>query len=113
MRKFALLLGLTFALSASPALAGGFDLDTVRDNASAGAESVLTSPAAPVLGVIHGDDLLGLPLAPVTDRVVGLVTGSVGGAFALVTGAVDLFFAVPAGLVGIEPVSPEPIVDLF
>ena len=113
MRNFAMLLGLAFVLSASPALAGGFDLDTVQANATAGVESVLTSPVAPVLGVIHGDDVLGLPFAPVTDRVVGLVTGGVAGAFALATGLVDLFFAVPAGLVGITPVSPEPIIDLF
>ncbi len=113
MRNIALLLGLAFALTASPALAGGFDLDASRANALAGAESVLTSPVAPVLGVINGDDMLGLPFAPVSDRVVGLVTGSIAGAFALATGLVDLAFAIPAGLVGISPVSPEPIIDLF
>ncbi len=113
MRNFALLLGLALVLTASPAVAGGFDLDAVRDNALVGAESILTSPMAPLLGVLNGDDMLGLPFAPVTDRIVGLITGGIGGAFALVTGAVDLCFAVPAGLVGIAPVSPEPIIDLF
>lgn len=113
MRQLALLLGLAFTLTASPALAGGFDLDATIANATAGAEAVLTSPVAPVLGVINGDDMLGLPFAPVTDRMVGLVTGGIGGAFSLATGLVDLFFAIPAGLVGIAPVSPEPIINLF
>ncbi len=115
MRKFALLLGLTLtlALTASPALAGGFDFDQTLTNATAGAEAVLTAPVAPFFGVLHGDPVLDLPFAPVTDRLVGAVTGSAAGAFSLVTGLIDIAFALPAGLVGITPVSPEPIVDLF
>jgi len=113
MRNFAMLLGLAFVLSASPAIAGGFDFSAVQTNASAGAESIVASPIGAILGVIHGDDLLGLPFAAVTDRMVGAVTGGIGGAFALVTGAVDLFFAAPAGLVGITPVSPVPIINLW
>ncbi len=113
MRKLALLLGLTVALVSSPALAGGFDLDVTTTNAKAGIESVLTSVAAPVLGVVNGDNLFDLPCPEVTDRLVGLLTGTLGGAFALVTGAVDVVFAIPAGIVGIAPISPEPIIDLF
>ncbi len=113
MRNFVVLLGLSIALIASPAFAGGFDFGAVRTNASAGAESILTSPVAGILGAIHGDDLLGLPFAPVTDRLVGALTGGLGGAFAAVTGAVDMLFAVPAGLVGITPISPEPVIDLW
>jgi hypothetical protein len=112
MRKFALLFGLTLALAAAPALGGDF-LDTSGTNAKAGAEAVLTSPVAPAFGVFYGDPVLDLPCAPVTDRLVGLVTGSVAGAFSLATGLVDIVFALPAGLVGITPVSPVSIVDLF
>jgi len=108
-----MLLGLAFVLSASPAFAAGFDFGAVQTNASAGAESIITSPVAGILGAIHGDDLLGLPFAPVSDRLVGALTGGLGGAFAAVTGAVDLLFAVPAGLVGITPVSPVPVIDLW
>jgi hypothetical protein len=112
MRNFVVLLGLAFVLSASPAFAGDF-LDASATNAKAGAEAVLTSPVAPAFGVFYGDPVLNLPCAPVTDRLVGLVTGSVAGAFSLATGLVDIVFALPAGIVGIEPVSPVSIVDLF
>ncbi len=111
MRKIALLFGLALALTASPALA--VDFDQTVTNATAGAEAVLTSPVAPFFGLVHGDPVLNLPCAPVTDRLVGLVTGSVGGAFSLATGLVDIVFALPASLVGITPVSPVSIVDLF
>ena len=115
MRKRVLLFGLilTLALTASPVLAGGFDFDQTITNATAGAEAVLTAPVAPFFGVIHGDPILDLPFAPVTDRLVGLVTGSVAGAFSFVTGFVDIAFALPASLVGIPPVSPITIIDLF
>ena len=115
MRKFALILGLTLtlALTSSPALAGGFDFDQTVTNATAGAEAVLTSPVALFFGVVHGDPVLDLPFAPVTDRLVGAFTGSAAGAFSFTTGLIDLAFALPASLVGITPVSPEPIVDLF
>ncbi len=115
MRKFTLLLGLisVLALTASPALAGGFDFDLTVTNATAGAEAVLTSPIAAFLGVVHGDPVLDLPFAPVTDRLVGAFTGGAAGAFSLATGLVDIAFALPASLVGITPVSPVTIVDLF
>ncbi len=115
MRKRALLFGLilTFALTASPALGGGFDFDQTITNVTAGAEAVLTAPVAPFFGVIHGDPVLDLPFAPVTDRLVGLVTGSVGGAFSLATGFVDIIFALPASFMGFTPVSPITIIDLF
>ncbi len=113
MRKLALLIGLTLVMASASASAEGFDASVAVANAKAGIESIVTAPAGPVLGAIYGDDVLGLPLAPVTDRLVGLVTGTLGGAFALVTGAVDVVFAIPATLVGIGPVSPEPVIDLF
>lgn len=115
MRKRVLLFGLilTLALTASPALAGGFDFDQTATNATAGAEAVLTAPLAPLFGIIHGDPVLDLPFAPVTDRLVGAFTGSAAGAFSFATGLVDIIFALPASLVGITPVSPITIIDLF
>ena len=117
MRKFALLIGLIsiLALTAATAMASAFDFDQTRTNVAAGIEAVLTAPNAPLRGVIHGDPVfnLDLPFGPIVDRLVGLITGSTGGAFSFITGLVDIAFALPASIVGITPVSPEPIVGLF
>lgn len=115
MRKLALLFGLTLtlALTTSPAVAGGFDFDQTVTNATAGAEAVLTAPLAPFFGIVFGDPALDLPFAPVTDRLVGAFTGGAAGAFSLATGLIDIAFALPASLVGITPISPQPIINLW
>jgi hypothetical protein len=126
MRKLAMLIVMTLALASFPALAGEVaveaplvDISVSATNAKAGAESLLLSPVAPAFGLFYGDPLLtdlGLDLGvvtPVTDRVVGLVTGGLAGAFAATTGLIDIFFALPAAVIGVGPVSPEPIVHLF
>jgi hypothetical protein len=113
MRTFATILALALALVASPALAGGLDFNVTADNAQAGFEGIITSPAAPVLGVVNGDDRFDLPCPAVLNRVVGAVTGSVTFGYQLGTGIIDLLFALPAAMGGVPSVSPDPVIDLF
>lgn len=69
----------------APASAG-----MVEDLAT-GLNSVVTSVADPVMGVIEGDQIFDLgPLNLVTDRVTGLVTGAATGIERAVRGVLDI-----------------------
>jgi hypothetical protein len=110
MRNFALAfiaLGLLVAAPASADFSDGL----------VGFNGVVTSPLDPILGVVAGDPFLtdvGLdlgPLTPVTDRVVGAVTGTISGVVRALTGAFDVLTFPFSGAVG-GPFSPDPAVSI-
>lgn len=110
MRNFALTLIALGLFIAAPASA-----DT--DDVLFGLNGVVTSVADPVLGVVEGDSFLtdvGLdlgPLAPVTDRVVGAVTGTIGGAVRALTGSADILTGFFSDAVG-GPFSPDARIEI-
>lgn len=101
MRKlltFVLALGLVVGLS-GPASAG------FLNDAATGLNGVVTAVADPLVGLVQGDDRFAVPVvAPVTNRLVGLLTGTLTGVNRLVRGAVDL----PLAVLPVGPLSPEP-----
>lgn len=108
MRKlfvlFTFVLGLAFM--PSPAQAEGA---SGAQQALVGLNGTVTAVADPVLGLLEADDRFDLPgnFAPVefvTDRVVGLFTGTFTGVKRLATGVVDL----PLALTPIDGLSPNP-----
>jgi hypothetical protein len=84
---------------------------TVANRALMGVTSLVTSPADPVMAVVEPrEEFERLPVAVVTSRVVGLVQGTLLGAYRLGMGTLDLLFA---PLTPMRMLSPEPRYQLF
>ena len=92
---------LTFAVLVAfttPASAG------LVEDVATGLNSVVTSVADPVMGLVDGDQVFDLgPLNIVTDRVTGAVTGTFTGVERAVRGALDI----PCALIPCGPFSLE------
>ncbi len=74
------------------------------EDVATGVNSVVTSVADPVMGLVDGDQVVSLgPLNPVTDRVTGVVTGALTGVERAVRGVLDI----PCALLPCGPFSLE------
>ena len=61
------------------------------EDVATGLNSVVTSVADPVMGLVDGDQFVDLgPLNPVTDRVTGVVSGAFTGVERAVRGVLDI-----------------------
>jgi len=108
MRKFFIaflfVLGLAFGPQAAQAEGA-----TGAQQALVGLNGVATAAVDPFMGLLEADDRFDLPgnFAPVefvTDRVVGLFTGTFTGAKRLATGVADI----PLALTPVDGLSPDP-----
>lgn len=90
----ATILSVILVLVSSPVLAKDMEYTGV-DQALMGFNGVLTSPADPVMGLLMGNDMVAAPwfVAPVTDRVVGVVTGSLGAVHRVIFGTFDMLMS--------------------
>lgn len=106
MNRFAILVLALGLLVAAPSFANTLDFDGT-DQALMGLNGVVTSVADPFVGLIDGDPRLGEPpyVAPVTNRVVGLFTGTFTALHRGFFGAADIAMAV----FPVTHLSPDPL----
>jgi hypothetical protein len=111
MKRLVATMVLAFAL----VICGPMSASAGGSDALYGLNGVITCPADPFIGMIAGDqfDLVDIPVVdPVTDRVIGLVTGTVILPVRLLTGLADILTSPMTGLVR-GPYSPDAYFELL